>query len=350
MQTSTPKSSKKCQYVETVILRFRDLASVEGETIESHLSISSSKGFVWWGWWAKPNEKVPLDCFERFKAVANSSGWEIFLFHSGTGEFHKASCTDIFFDPSGKTIPSPNLENTPEYYNEKPCSAWFKLILNPALFDANQIVHKYSYVHISEAFSEKDDSFLLFGNQIISSENELIRQNRTIWFIKEADIANNSIQNISQDGIFAGAELTQETLDRRMEELKQTIRPLLAYLPETIGNELKQKTKQVEHLTAKIVLPPEEQLEVRLTPLHILERFKQDSQDLTYVHILLGAAIGTILGFLTSIALSKDFVWSLPIGVILGLLFIVTIGLSYFCWVIEIRRVNDWAKIQKKKK
>ena len=47
--------------LKTVILRFRDLNT--SNTIKVHKDIIDLFGSVWWGWWAKPQEKVPIDEF-----------------------------------------------------------------------------------------------------------------------------------------------------------------------------------------------------------------------------------------------------------------------------------------------
>jgi hypothetical protein len=50
--------------VETLILRFRDLPPVNGETIALHNEIARKEtGYVWWGWWHKGGEQVPLEEF-----------------------------------------------------------------------------------------------------------------------------------------------------------------------------------------------------------------------------------------------------------------------------------------------
>src|SRR6266404_6138785 len=64
---------------KTVILRFRDLVTDQGETIKEHTRLLKQFGEVWWGWWARQTEKTP--------------------------------------DP----------ERSPEYYHRAPCPAWFLL-------------------------------------------------------------------------------------------------------------------------------------------------------------------------------------------------------------------------------
>ena len=64
--------------IETIVLRYRDLSSKN--TIKIHNDKIAAKGFVWWGWWAKPQEKVALEVFKSLaeKAVSDTH-FEVFF-------------------------------------------------------------------------------------------------------------------------------------------------------------------------------------------------------------------------------------------------------------------------------
>ena len=83
--------------IETIVLRYRDLSSKN--TIKIHNDKIAAKGFVWWGWWAKPQEKVALEVFKSLaeKAVSDTH-FEVFLLDSGRSELRRAQCIDIKFD------------------------------------------------------------------------------------------------------------------------------------------------------------------------------------------------------------------------------------------------------------
>ena len=36
---------------QTLVLRFRDLSTAKGDTINLHQEVIAQKGEVWWGWW-----------------------------------------------------------------------------------------------------------------------------------------------------------------------------------------------------------------------------------------------------------------------------------------------------------
>ncbi|WP_244593829.1 hypothetical protein [Escherichia coli] len=81
---------------KTIILRFRDLVTPAGETITLHQEVIKSKGSVWWGWWAKPDERVSSE-FIKIKQNLASKPLGIFLFDSGQKKLYKAKLKDIFF-------------------------------------------------------------------------------------------------------------------------------------------------------------------------------------------------------------------------------------------------------------
>lgn len=60
---------------KTVILRFRDLVTENNVTIDRHKDMIDKKGYVWWGWWNKGNEKLPFEefCVLKVKLRANQN-------------------------------------------------------------------------------------------------------------------------------------------------------------------------------------------------------------------------------------------------------------------------------------
>ena len=66
--------------VETLILRFRDLATSEGQTIRLHREIIRKHKYVWWGWWNKFGEKVPIDLFTELTSRMAKGPLDLYLF------------------------------------------------------------------------------------------------------------------------------------------------------------------------------------------------------------------------------------------------------------------------------
>ena len=174
------------QNIKTLVLRYRDLSSKN--TIDLHSKVISKKGFVWWGWWAKPQEKVALDLFSEFSSIAKSGGHlKIYLLDSGKVELRSAICTDICFDATGKVIPSPQKNATPTYYSKSDYLMWFKLEeISEALPDPQCVINQFSYVKVDQHFASGESPFAAFDNKRVYDLEELIEQQCTIWYLRDA--------------------------------------------------------------------------------------------------------------------------------------------------------------------
>ena len=110
---------------EKVVLRFRDLVTECGGTIEQHKRIIAEKGYVWWGWWNKGHEKLPFDEIVVLTGRVQDNPETFYLLDSGQNKLYKALCTDISRGKNGKEG-TPETECTPDYYNVQKYFAWFK--------------------------------------------------------------------------------------------------------------------------------------------------------------------------------------------------------------------------------
>lgn len=166
------------------ILRFRDLVTGHGGTVDRHNEIVDARGYVWWGWWNKPGEQVPATTFTLFAKALRKGPFQILLLNSGQNKLYQAECKDIKWDPTGTPLASPEADATPKYYGEEKYLAWFKI--GRITEAAGEDVKKYSYVQVDDFFvSEKSEYNEFYGKRIYSPE-ELQQQNRTIWFIRQA--------------------------------------------------------------------------------------------------------------------------------------------------------------------
>lgn len=172
----------------TLILRFRDLVTAPGGTIAAHKAICDT-GHVWWGWWSKAGERVPLEVFADFKSMASQdNGLECLLFDSGRRCLFRVRCNDITWDNTRTSIQSPEPDRTPGYYGTQAYLAWFKLIKidDTAIEDAETLLHIYSYVQVDQFFDSDTSRYTRFYGKRVASLEELRQQDRTIWFIREA--------------------------------------------------------------------------------------------------------------------------------------------------------------------
>lgn len=168
----------------TIILRFRDLVTEHGDTIRKHEEISRERGYVWWGWWHKGGERVPLVAFRALKKKAEAGDLTIYLMDSGQLRFYRAACLDIAWGQSGEEIPSLDASATPEYYNNRSYLAWFKLKDFEEIDDLNATLRTLSYVRVDDFFEERSSRFDAFYDKRIYSMAELRYQDRTIWFVR----------------------------------------------------------------------------------------------------------------------------------------------------------------------
>jgi len=166
-----------------LILRFRDLVTQKGETIQSHAQMCQSTGKVWWGWWAKAREKIPLELFGSLATKAKGHGLEIFLFDSGSGSVYRATCVDMRYDATGDRIPSPAIAETPEYYRDQSFLAWFCFSKLESASLSTEVLKAWAYVDVPEAF-ESENHFTQFASKMVCSARELRSQDRSIWFIR----------------------------------------------------------------------------------------------------------------------------------------------------------------------
>jgi len=176
---------------KTVILRFRDLVTAEGETIQKHVAVIEEHDHVWWGWWKKGNEKTPVEEFAKLKVAANTRPIDIYLIDSGRSLVYRAVCEDIDLREEGK-IPSPEKEKTPEYYQEQEYCAWFKLTKIECCDPA--CLSDFSYVDCKDLFCDPNVDYSRFNNKKIYSVLELTQQNRTVWFAKKAQVSDRDYE------------------------------------------------------------------------------------------------------------------------------------------------------------
>jgi hypothetical protein len=122
-------SEPQANQVESLVLRFRDLVTDQGSTVQQHDEIAEKKGSVWWGWWNKFAEQVPINTFDRLAGLIATSGnpLDILLLDSGQNKLYSTTCHEICWQHGRVKIGSPDPELTPSYYRTETYFAWFKL-------------------------------------------------------------------------------------------------------------------------------------------------------------------------------------------------------------------------------
>ena len=170
---------------QTLVLRFRDLATEPGETIERHHGICSAQGKVWWGWWHKAREQVPKAAFEAIRLRAQGGKLEVFLLHAHEKAVYRATLSDVRWDPDAVAMPSPAMTLTPEYYRGRRCKAWFLLTELKPTPVAFEPLASLLQVSVPAFFGEDEPpEFAALAGTPLTSPEALDEQNRTIWFVR----------------------------------------------------------------------------------------------------------------------------------------------------------------------
>lgn len=171
--------------IKTLILRFRDLVTRPGDTIAQHQAIAEKQGLVWWGWWNKAGETVPDETFRAIAEAAESpQGLEILLLDSDRGQLFGALCKELRWDARTRPLDAPG--PSPSYYRDRSCLAWFQFESIGADPLPESILNRYSYVKVPEFFEAGESGYGAFYGKRIDSVRELLQQNRTIWFARDA--------------------------------------------------------------------------------------------------------------------------------------------------------------------
>ena len=178
--------------VQTLILRFRDLATAPGGTIRTHREEIVEHNYVWWGWWNKAAEKVPTETFTQLNKQAKGPGLDLFLFDSGRDYVYRAKCIEIHWENDLTRCQSPDGNATPKYYGKEPYFAWFKFrTISEDLLDASEL-KKWTYVEVDEFFQEGFSRYKPFDGKQVYSPEELRQQDRTIWFVRGFQAGDSS--------------------------------------------------------------------------------------------------------------------------------------------------------------
>jgi 3',5'-cyclic AMP phosphodiesterase CpdA len=163
----------------TMVLRFRDLVA---PTITAHQEVIERHGYVWWGWWNKPNEKIPRSTFAVFRAtIERDEKLSVFLLDSGQERLFCATLLGI--DEASTETPKRcgEPERTPSYYSEFSYKAWFRFSAIEEITPDR--IREWSYDEVEE-FLEDSTGAGFQNKRVFSIQEMLNRTHRTIYFIQ----------------------------------------------------------------------------------------------------------------------------------------------------------------------
>lgn len=170
----------------TIVLRFRDLVTEPGGTIAEHSRVLEEQGSVWWGWWMRQHtEEPPRELFsEVLTGIDSGTRVAAWLFDTGRELLHACEIADLRVAPEGETIPSPQLEVAPAYYQRGLYPAWFRLT-SIAAEGREGVPNGWRY----QAFPsnpKRSQHVDLISSEVESLE-ELRNTDATIWVVERPD-------------------------------------------------------------------------------------------------------------------------------------------------------------------
>jgi hypothetical protein len=164
----------------TIILRFRDLVTEEGGTVTEHQRLLREFGEVWWGWWADQSEVTPKQLFNELQTAIKEQGeFTAYLFDTGRSKFYSTKVSKILVAPKGR-IPTPDPEDSPDYYHRAKCPAWFLL---KSLEEVDFSKLKFVY----DSFPTREDQDEGLQGQVgkqVGSFKDLREKDVTLWVVR----------------------------------------------------------------------------------------------------------------------------------------------------------------------
>lgn len=174
---------------QTLVLRFRDLSTAKGDTINLHQEVIAQKGEVWWGWWKGGADS---DCEEAIyylseiladeRSTSKDHILTLFLLDTGQDRLYSAKCKKILSSALGKTLRPNNTALVPEYYRARECPAWF-LLSEISKIEPDSI-NRFSYCS-SDEIGKGYEIESAFNTKVVFSISELSKQRRTLWFVRK---------------------------------------------------------------------------------------------------------------------------------------------------------------------
>lgn len=204
-----------------MVLRFRDLIE---ETIHEHRKHIKQFGYVWWGWWHKPGEKVPRKELLHFQDIIKDKGhmW-IYLADSGTLRLYKAKLIEIDISKDEEAKECREIDKVPEYYFMAKYKVWFCFAnIEDAIPDE---IREWSYDNPSDFLYVSD--IAIFQDKRVSSIHEMLNErHRTIYFIQPYD------QKLHSDFLIGATSANDIDRDKSSPELENYVDDILKLIEE----------------------------------------------------------------------------------------------------------------------
>lgn len=169
----------------SILMRFRNLRTEDAMGV--HLDVIKEKGYVWLGWWAKPEESLPIDKMDQIEAIIKSEG-SIMLFMAESHDQRIIPCKVVEVKYSSKSeekIDSPEPECTPAYYASDQMYLWLKIAEIQDGSKAKNFLSKYAFADYESFMTEDSSEYLIYDGKWIDSTLLIFFQRRTLMLLRD---------------------------------------------------------------------------------------------------------------------------------------------------------------------
>ncbi len=185
-EAAEPESSQEGSEQDPIVLvlRFRDLVvSTAGHTVAEHNKIIAKHGYVWWGWWRKQNEQIPVALWQSINAQSEESSTTVLLVDSGQRKLFRATLAEVSYSLDESEAPE-NGAKTPGYYQDSQqqghFASWFKIDSEISEIDSGEI-QDYVYRQLPHDDVVVASERQLLGRRIPNLRHLLSFGNVTYW-------------------------------------------------------------------------------------------------------------------------------------------------------------------------
>jgi 3',5'-cyclic AMP phosphodiesterase CpdA len=234
-----------------LLLRFSDY---ETATIGAHLEMIAERERVWWGWWKKEHENFPGDILREASQLLPM---DIGLVNRKGHRFYIASCDAMEVGPEGERIPSPDPDETPDYYRVSSHPVWFRFTGikptsiddwlerftgvpegDPTLFwidvDEERVI--YPQLEIDESV-DTSGAGILHVSDLHFGDDHAFARSRTDSGIHNPTMVDVVVDAVGQLGYSVGLVVVSGDLITKAAETSYSseVQPMLEYLLERLG-------------------------------------------------------------------------------------------------------------------
>ena len=167
-----------------LLMRYKNLG--DDDVITRHYELVKKFDYSWGGWWAKPNESLPIKGITFIEEEIKKNHKAIlYLIDSDNDTIHKAEITEVYYDKNGGRIKTPHKESTPSYYSDSELLLWFKISSLQLNADPD-CISKDSYADNNLFNVSEDIDYSIFDNVRVGTISASKAQRRSLVLLRDS--------------------------------------------------------------------------------------------------------------------------------------------------------------------